>query len=509
MSDFVFGTRYPYGQDLSDGTVWQYADTKSNTNNAENNVNNTEKDIDIKEKIATNSDGDATIVIPVQALGYTNNDISWAIDIKKKDDNGNEYKSYSSNNVTHINFNGDQWTILRVGASETFVTRIESDISQSTNFPGAKLGFLGSQEELIELKNKINKYKTKKEQENIFGNSQAAPGIARVDKFEPFEKGNGKYLKLKFYKGGVAEIGKLLGNGLVRKDSLFNNSADWKVASKIEVDENIELIPENFVFRSGFKYSLGMATEVTNSGPFKTLNNLAGGAAMIDAISKSFKESGTKLNNNITFSERINRYRNIPYFKDMDNNCIDSLNFKFNYGQYGLYSCLEEVVKPIIALADILSYRFVDYNDKEEISTDTIGNSDNLYIDSNFEPKFNIMTKMYRNLFTNTQKALKTILNDKSKQTASTLSGIPEILTHLVNSAAMEAKTQVFTFSIGSSLYGPFYASSIKWEFDYERTDEKGLPFAGTITISGIKPLLVESLEGLLLTGGQIISNGA
>lgn len=319
-----------------------------------------------------------------------------------------------------------------------------------------------------------------------------------------YQEGRGKFLDLRIYNGNVAGIMSLLGKDFLRTDNLFLNSHSWKVNPKntsIEVHDNVQLIPDNYVFKSGIKYTLGQATEVTNSGPFKVINNLAGGAAMIDAISKALKskDKGAGLQN-VSFNERINRFRNIPYFKDMDNVCIDSLNFSFQYGQFGLYDCKEEVVKPILQLASIFSYNFVDETGKEKDS------STGLYIDTPYTNKFEVMTKMYNSLFKGAKSAVNIALN--SKPSVSTLNSLPKQIVNIVNTAAQENNTQVFTFRIGSSVYGPFYASDVRWEFEYERTNKDGLPFAGNIVISGIKQLLIESFEGLLSTGGQILGGG-
>lgn len=322
-----------------------------------------------------------------------------------------------------------------------------------------------------------------------------------------YQEGRGKFLDLRIYKGNVAGIMSLLGKDFLRTDNLFLNSTSWK--EKLEnspvdsINESVQLIPDNFVFKSGIKYTLGQATEVTNAGPFNTINKLAGGAAMIEAISKSLKNNNGEGLSKVSFNERINRYRNIPYFKDMDNICIDSLNFSFQYGQFGLYSCEEEVVKPILQLASIFSYHFVDEvseGDKEKV------NNNGLYIRTPYTNKFEVLTKMYNSLFLGAKSAINIALN--SKPSVSTLNSLPKQIVNIVNTAAQENVTQAFTFRIGSSVYGPFYASDVRWEFEYERTNKNGLPFAGNIVISGIKPLLIESFEGLLSTGGQILDGG-
>lgn len=348
----------------------------------------------------------------------------------------------------------------------------------------------------------------------------------------PRNNGEGKYLDLRvLYNTSVNKILGILSKNRKRKDLLFYKAMSWKstpnssnnekyystAASnfKEDIDESVKLIPENFVFRSGIKYDLGLSSEVTSSGPFKAINNLAGGGAMLDAIIKAAKNQDKV--GDFSFSERVDRFRNVPYVKDVDNNSIDSLTFKFQFGQFGLFSCEKEVVLPILKLASLFSYSFTGYEfeDKQQNGGDYRNNGNN-WVKAPFEPKFNVMSKMYASLFNSGRVLINNILSEERtnrdesserKPAIETLSQVPKLLSSVVNNAAGEARVTAFLFSIGSSIYGPFYASDVKWEFDYERTDNNGLPFSGTINFSGIKPLLVEDNIGLLSTGGQIIGD--
>lgn len=338
------------------------------------------------------------------------------------------------------------------------------------------------------------------------------------------KNGEGKYLDLRVLYGySVNQILSILSKNRKRKDLLFYKAQSWKnkpsensdpnisnaaALFNDDIHEDVKLIPENFVFRSGIKYDLGLSSEVTNSGPFKVINNLAGGGAMLDAIIKAAK--GKEGIGDFTFSERIDRFRNVPYVKDVDNSCIDSLTFKFQFGQFGLFSCEKEVVLPILKLASLFSYSFTgyDFSSKSE--------SEKNWVKAPFEPKFTVMSKMYTSLFNSGRPLISNLLGEnkdkngkaiEKKPGINSLSQVPKLFSSIVNEAAGQAKVTAFLFSIGSSIYGPFFASDVKWEFDYERTDNKGLPFAGTISFSGIKPLLVEDNIGLLSTGGQIIGD--
>lgn len=510
---FPFGTRFPYSKSEADKEKdWVSVLDKNETFDSNSlstyrySTGSSEPNDTVISK-GFSSESNATFL-----LSGGKNELVEAVPASKISSKYYYYKPkdenyVSTNPITYFSVKGNDLYATIYKASE--ITS-ESSVEIKTELfsePGATSSKIPD-EDFNDIINKVKKY--------MEGNTAVQLGnielkdLSGIKKNENdkhlaiYEEGRGKFLDLRIYNGNVAGIMSLLGKDFLRTDNLFLNSNSWKVNpinTSIEVHDNVQLIPDNYVFKSGIKYTLGQATEVTNSGPFKVINNLAGGAAMIDAISKALKskDNGAGLQN-VSFNERINRFRNIPYFKDMDNVCVDSLNFSFQYGQFGLYSCEEEVVKPILQLASIFSYNFVDETGEKKDS------STGLYIDTPYTNKFEVMTKMYNSLFKGAKSAVNIALN--SKPSVSTLNSLPKQIVNIVNTAAQENNTQVFTFRIGSSVYGPFYASDVRWEFEYERTNKDGLPFAGNIVISGIKQLLIESFEGLLSTGGQILSGG-
>lgn len=513
-SIFPFGTRFPYSKKNEDKD-WVSAldknetfDSNSLTTYRYSTGSSEANDKAISEGFSAESN--ATFL-----LSGGKNELVEAVPASKISNKLYYYKPQgedyvSSNPITYFSVKGDNlYATIYAASTITSETSVEikTMLYEKVSSNPDKFKSVDELKEgsFAEIKEKVKKY-MKGNTAVQLGNIELRDlsGITKNKDDEHlaiYEEGRGKFLDLRIYNGNVAGIMSLLGKDFLRTDNLFLNSNSWKVNpinTSIEVHDSVQLIPDNYVFKSGIKYTLGQATEVTNSGPFKVINNLAGGAAMIDAISKALKKEGGKWLKDVSFNERINRFRNIPYFKDMDNVCIDSLNFSFQYGQFGLYSCEEEVVKPILQLASIFSYNFVDENGEKA--------DKNLYIDTPYTNKFEVMTKMYNSLFKGAKSAINIALN--SKPSVSTLNSLPKQIVNIVNTAAQENNTQVFTFRIGSSVYGPFYASDVRWEFEYERTDKNGLPFAGNIVISGIKQLLIESFEGLLSTGGQILGGG-
>lgn len=319
--------------------------------------------------------------------------------------------------------------------------------------------------------------------------------------------GKNKKLDLRIFTGSVNEILSYLKNGRYRKDLLFTNSTSWeKFNSDITLNNKIFLVPDNFTFKGGFKYSLGNVTDVTNTGPFKVVNNLAGGAAMIDAISKYVKNNSLEEREegmSISFNERVNKFRNLPYIKDVDNVNIDSLSFTFQYGQFGLYSCVEEVYKPIAKMAQLFAPYYADANMNKN------GDAAN-FVYTNYDNKFSVMTKMYESLITGFGGEIKNVFDNRDEETfteriTSAIQNLPEGLAKILNNAANSAKTQIIMFSIGSAIYGPYYVSSCNWEFDNSIQDENFMPYKGTVTLNGIQSLLVEGPIQLLSTAGGVL----
>lgn len=512
-SVFPFGTRFPYSKNEEDkGKDWVFHLDKNEIPISSSTYKYTTGKTSPDKKITEGFTAETNATFLLSGGG---NELVEAVP-KSKIIGGKEYYyktvggAFAIKPITYFSFKNNSLYATVFAASEITSTTSVEQKDMLYEKVGNEFKAIGS-EEFDKIKEKVR---------NCMGGNTAVQlgnielsDLSGVKKNENekhlniYQEGRGKFLDLRIYKGNVAGIMSLLGKDFLRTDNLFLNSTSWK--EKLEnspvdsINESVQLIPDNFVFKSGIKYTLGQATEVTNAGPFNVINKLAGGAAMIEAISKSLKNNDGKGLSDVSFNERINRYRNIPYFKDMDNICIDSLNFSFQYGQFGLYSCEEEVVKPILQLASIFSYHFVDEvseGDKEKV------NNNGLYIRTPYTNKFEVLTKMYNSLFEGAKSAVNIALN--SKPSISTLNSLPKQIVNIVNTAAQANVTQAFTFRIGSSVYGPFYASDVRWEFEYERTNKNGLPFAGNIVISGIKPLLIESFEGLLSTGGQILGGG-
>lgn len=266
-----------------------------------------------------------------------------------------------------------------------------------------------------------------------------------------------------------------------------NNDSIFKVSKKIK------LYLDNTNIPTGYSYDLGKISDLTKSGAFNALQNVAEGVAQFAAVVKSVENSkkyntngDAKIDNG--YQVRINPLKNVPYFQNLSTSTIDSLSFTFSWGQFGLYNCELEVVKPVFALANCFGY-----------SIDNEG-----YIQTPFDPKFDVVTKAYSKLFSRNNK--KTITdaanNSGNSQTISGIGTLTKKLNEIYTDVAGSTSVPAALIRIGGGVFGPVYVSEVNWEFDYSQQDKYGMPYKSKVMLNGIKPLLIEDMNGFVKSGG-------
>lgn len=276
------------------------------------------------------------------------------------------------------------------------------------------------------------------------------------------------------------------------------------------VSEKIKLFLDSSKIANGYSYNLGTIQDITKSGVFGTLQNIAEGANQFTTLVKGYKgakEDAKKTGENFNFGsgleyqDRVNIYKNVPYFQDISTSSIDSLSFTFNWGQFGLYNCELEVVKPIFALAHCFGS-----------SIDSYG-----YIDTPFDAKFDVTTRAYSALFNtadddtdagrNISSTLSNITNSNSNENSqesstSSITKLTQSLNELYTNVAGQTRVRAALIRIAGAVFGPVYVSDVTWEFDYSQQDRYGMPYKGKITLGGIKPVLIDDISTFRLTGG-------
>lgn len=263
------------------------------------------------------------------------------------------------------------------------------------------------------------------------------------------------------------------------------------------VSEKIKLFLDSSKIANGYSYNLGTIQDVTKSGVFGTLQNIAEGTNQFTTLVKGYTEGGKSSNftSALEYQDRVNIYKNVPYFQDISTSSIDNLSFTFNWGQFGLYNCELEVVKPIFALAHCFGS-----------SIDSYG-----YIDTPFDAKFDVTTRAYSALFDTAKKdvavsnTLSNIANPKEsgqESSTSSITSLTQSLNELYTNVAGQTRVRAALIRIAGAVFGPVYVSDVTWEFDYSQQDGYGMPYKGKITLGGIKPVLIDDISTFRLSGG-------
>lgn len=275
------------------------------------------------------------------------------------------------------------------------------------------------------------------------------------------------------------------------KNSYERNLNNGNIDSIFKVSKKIKLYLDNTNIPTGYSYDLGKISDLTKSGAFSALQNVAEGVAQFNAVKESLTDPNQN-GGNINYQTRINPLKNVPYFQNLSTSIIDNLSFTFSWGQFGLYNCELEVVKPIFALANCFGF-----------SIDSEG-----YIQTPFDPKFNVTTKAYSKLFSkdnfnsrgngDIQTAQSSASNGEINGIGNLTRKLNEIYTKVAGSTSVTAAL----IRIGAGVFGPVYVSEVNWEFDYSQQDEYGMPYKSKIMLNGIKPLLIEDMNGFNKSGG-------
>ena len=139
---------------------------------------------------------------------------------------------------------------------------------------------------------------------------------------------------------------------------------NWRTRSGVKVDDRVTLYMDD-LSKIGMTYSqnFGYAwDEIAGSGAIGKVAEMAkkiqNNAAMLAAASNSSM--------NVDTSTPMGKYQKVPYIKSVEPFKIEpsSLTFNFNFGQAGIFSGEQEVVRPILALASIfLPYQTPYKND--------------------------------------------------------------------------------------------------------------------------------------------------
>lgn len=284
---------------------------------------------------------------------------------------------------------------------------------------------------------------------------------------------------------------------------------NWRTRSGVKVDDRVTLYMDD-LSKIGMTYSqnFGYAwDEIAGSGAIGKVTEMAkkiqNNAAMITAA------TGNTMN--VDSSTPMGKYQKVPYIKSVEPFKIEpsSLTFSFNFGQAGIFSGEQEVVRPILALARIFLPYQTPYKD------DGTGGGDWL----------NLAAPTQAQVYANIAAVMGGFISEQGKNLSDKLSKMGSALkedfdiSHPVDSSkkalgdgaaaasniattfikglykridqglktSMKNNSTSIILRIGRYQLPPCFPSSVSWNFDFTQVDEYGFPRGGTITFEGLQ----------------------
>lgn len=282
---------------------------------------------------------------------------------------------------------------------------------------------------------------------------------------------------------------------------------NWR-NNNIKVDDRVTLYIDD-LSKIGMTYSqnFGYAwDEIAGSGAIGKVADMAkkiqNNAAMLAAANGSSMD--------VDSSTPMGKYQKVPYIKSVEPFKIEpsSLTFSFNFGQAGIFSGEQEVVRPILALARI----FLPYQSPYK-KDGTGGDWLNLAAPTQAQVYANIASVMGdfiseqgKNLsdklsemgsalkedfkISHFADSTKKVLGDGAAAASNIATTFIKGLYKRIDQGlktSMENNSKSIILRIGRYQLPPCFPSSVSWNFDFTQVDEYGFPRGGTITFEGLQ----------------------
>lgn len=274
--------------------------------------------------------------------------------------------------------------------------------------------------------------------------------------------------------------------------SAFGNWRKKSINGFSDISERLLLSTEK---RPEANYSIQYNTDTAKNAVLK--NKLASTVSKISDAVNTFAatggalvggEGGKAVMEATITGERASLYKDFPLIKPSESTTTASIGsnvkFDFKFGQAGIFSGEEEVVKPILALVGpwalktgnyhSISGPFPTFSQASRIALlktiDIIGGNDSLLkqdtksLEGNGNAISSAVTK-----FNSITDKLYGLIDEVAEACFSTCT--------------------TMTFIVGGLVVGPFFPKKIDWSFDFDNVDEFGYPCSGSITFGDLQPV--------------------
>lgn len=266
---------------------------------------------------------------------------------------------------------------------------------------------------------------------------------------------------------------------------------NWKTASGIKVHSNVFLQMEDPKIEIGIEQTFENLWDKVLSNKIVSFVD----KAATDARMLSSAVSGNS--DNSKAGKGFPKYRNVMVLKDVSTlNLPSTLAFTFNYGSAGLYSCEQEVVRPILALAKLYAPRNegnFEYGNAPttEYGLTLVGQKIISMIKNGAKSVDSALSSGKSDDDSSGGGESLTGLTGMAKAAADTLTHLQEQLYDAINDAAKSivdgGKYRTLTLRIGRFVLPSMLPATVKFTFDFTQVDEYGFPYKGTITFDGLQ----------------------
>lgn len=280
--------------------------------------------------------------------------------------------------------------------------------------------------------------------------------------------------------------------------SKFGGWRDSKNNGIFKISPAVILLSDTTKFKNGYSYVVqDYVSTAENSGGIK---NYKSALDKIQSSMNGANQINSLLNDDISSyyvpKTFIPRYRNFKLMSDYKIDSLDSVTFNFTFGQAHLFSGEEEVVKPILALANIFAPVKDGSNNVGSYSSPAL-KTVNEFLTRFYTASSSRLGGFIESLsnasgFDNNGAGEKASHWQKAGSALANVTGKVSKLADNLKAAYLEAGEQIaaslatnstlFGLRVGLFIYPPFQVVGCDWEFDTENTDEQGFPLKGSIT---------------------------
>lgn len=269
---------------------------------------------------------------------------------------------------------------------------------------------------------------------------------------------------------------------------------NWKTASGIKVHKNVFLQMEDPKIEVGIEQTFENLWDKVLSNKIVSFVD----KAATDARMLSSAVSGNSENSKA--GKGFPKYRNVMVLKDVSTlNLPSTLAFTFNYGSAGLYSCEQEVVRPILALAKLYAPQNIENFEYGNAPTTEYGLTKvgQKIISMIKDGAASVDNALNSNSSSSNEDGgggggeSLTGLTKMANTAADFLTNLQEQLYEAINNAAESildsGKYRTLTLRIGRFVLPSMLPATVKFTFDFTQVDEYGFPYKGTITFDGLQ----------------------